>query len=391
MTNRLFPVLTLALLSSGPFLQAQSPGKKPKPAGVIVEGDVGKQLDELLLATDKADGGFCGVALVASKGKVLLQKGYGIADAEGNKPMPPDALYDWASVTKQFTATAMLRLIDASRLDDAGLRKLPARKVADAQHNKKWRKLSLDDPLSRFYPDVARDKAAVTLRQLLNHTSGIESGFKNDWKFDAQDRDSLMKLVLGLPMTSKPGEKWDYSNSAYAFVAGLIEVITEMSFEDYCDEMLWKPAGMKSATQIGRPNLDLARVPKIDRGKGFPDRPKDLAFAYGNKMNWGYRGCGGVVAPTEDMLAWDRALRDPKFLSKESLEELYKPALNKYALGWEIEGKRAEHSGGVRGVVTYYLRHLERDYVVALACTYTPKAHPKLTANQLAKVVEGGG
>src|SRR5262245_24790183 len=381
----------LALLCLGPALIAQKPGKAnapARPAGAIVDGEIGKHLDELLLGTDRADGGFCGIALVAAKGTVLLEKGYGLADVNGSKPMPPDALFDWASVTKQFTAAAMLRLIDASRLDEAGLRKLGVKKVADAVRNRKWRKLSLDDPLSRFFADAPKDKAAVTLRQLLNHTSGIESGFKGEWQFDAKSRDSLVKLVLGLPMTSKPGEKWDYSNSGYAFVAALIEIVTDMSFEDYCDEMLFKPAGMRSATMIGRPGLDLARVPKIDRGRGFTDRPKDFAFAYGNELTWGYRGCGGVVASLEDMRAWDRALRDPKFLTKQSLDDLYRPGLQDYALGWEVHGKRVEHSGGVLGVVTYYLRDLERDSVVALAFSHRPKTDPGQLASQLAKIVE---
>jgi CubicO group peptidase (beta-lactamase class C family) len=192
-------------------------------------------------------------------------------------------------------------------------------------------------------------------------------------------------------MTSAPGEKFDYSNSGYALAAAIIEKVTGSTFEDYCAEQVFAPAGMKSATMIGCPKLDLGRVPKIARGAGFTDRPKEFAFAYGNELNWGYRGCGGIVASTRDLFAWDRALRDGKFLSRKSLDELHRPAVKDYALGWEIrktpEGTRAEHSGGVLGVVTWYARHLDADYVIALACSYEPKSHPAQIGERLARIV----
>jgi len=390
------PLLFTAAPRDTPAAQhADAPSKGSAPskgdAHEVVAGDVGKALDAVMQDVDRAAGGFCGVVLVASKGKVVLEKGYGIADAAAKKAMPPDALFDWASVTKQFTAAAMLRLIDASRLDDAALRKLGSKKLAAALRGKRWKKLDLDDPLSRFFPEVPKDKAAVTLRQLLNHTSGIESGFKKEWKFDGGSRDSFVTLVLSLPMTSKPGRKFEYSNSGYTFVAAILETVTGMTFEEFCAEELFQPANMKSATMIGAPGLNLKRVPKIARGTGFTDRPQEFAFAYGNQLSWGYRGCGGVVASTEDMFAWDRALRDPKFLSKEALDALYQPGIDDYALGWQVRkvagGTRVEHSGGVLGVVTYYLRHLERDYVVAMACSYEPKTHPAEIAERLIRIV----
>jgi CubicO group peptidase (beta-lactamase class C family) len=372
-----------------------APGGKGKPAAAVVEGALGAELDEAVLAYDKDGGGFCGVVLVAAKGKKLLEKGYGPFDAAAQTTMPGDALFDWASVTKQFTAAAALRLIEQSRLKESDLAKLKAKALA--ANLKKWKNLKLDDPLSRFFPEAPKDKAAVTLRQLLNHTSGIQSGFRNEWKFDARDRESFVKLALGLPMESKPGEKWDYSNSGYALVAAIVERVSGLSFEEYAVDHVFRPAGMKEATFIGYGALDpsktpndLGRVPKIDRGVGFTDRPDDFRFAYGNALTWGYRGCGGVVAPTRDLFAWDRALRDPKFLSPASIEELYKVGLNDYALGWEVKkgegGLRVEHSGGVKGVVAYCLRLIDEDVVVALCCSYAPKDHPARFADRLARL-----
>jgi len=333
--------------------------------------DIGAELDRIVADFDKAGGGFCGSVIVASKGKVLLEKGYGLADAEAKKPIGTDALWDWASVSKQFTAAAVLKLQDQ-------------------------KKLKVDDPISKFFKDAPADKAKVTLRQLLNHTSGIEAGFGSGehWRCDSSKRDSFEQMMLKLPMTSKPGEKWEYSNSAYGFTAAIIEHVSGKTFEEFCVEQLFKPAGMKDATFIGREGLDPKRVPKIERGAGFTDRPADYAFAYGNQMSWGYRGCGGAVATTRDMLQWDRALRGDKVLSKVALADLYKPGLRDYSLGWFMlkspGGMRAEHGGGVKGVVTQYVRELDEDIVVALACSYQPKAHPQQLAEALIGAVRRG-
>jgi CubicO group peptidase (beta-lactamase class C family) len=322
-------------------------------------------LDKAVTSFDPKAGGFGGSVLVAVGGKVLLEKGYGLADKKAATPIGTDALWDWASVSKQFTAAAALKLQDQ-------------------------KKLSLDDPISKVYKDAPADKAKVTIRQLLNHTSGLQAGFRNDWEFDARDRESFEKMLLKVPMESKPGEKWEYSNSSYALVAAIVERVSGRSFEDFCVDELFKPAGMKDATFIGRDGLPLARVPKIARGAGFDGPRKDFAFAYGNAMSWGYRGCGGAVATTRDMLAWDRALRGEKVLSKNAKEQLYAPALKDYALGWFVSkiagGTRVEHGGGVEGVVTQYIRLLDEDIVVALACSYEPREHPQRLAEELIRI-----
>jgi CubicO group peptidase (beta-lactamase class C family) len=275
-------------------------------------------------------------------------------------------LWDWASVSKQFTAAALLRLQDK-------------------------KKLKLDDALRKFWPKAPTDKDRVTVRMLLNHTSGIEAGFRSEWDFDRSSRAALVSLVLGLPMTSQPGAAFEYSNSGYALAAALVEEITGTSFDKFCVEELFRPAGMRDACCIGWSKLDLDRVPKARRGEGFADRPPGFRFAYGNELTWGYRGCGGVVASTADMLAWDRALRAGKLLSKQALAQLYAPAKDGYALGWRIvdspHGCVAEHGGSVEGVVTHYWRLLDAPVVVALACNYEPETNPAVLAGQLAAAV----
>lgn len=356
------PVVSLVLAIAGLAASAPAQKRSRPPAEATVSGQLGERLDAIVAEFDADAGGFSGVVLVARDGKILLEKGYGLHDAATQQPIGVDSLWDWASVTKQFTAAALLRLQDK-------------------------KKLSLDDPLKKFWPKAPNDKKSVTVRQLLNHTSGIQSGFRGEWQWDRDRRESLEELILSLPMESKPGEKHDYSNSGYAFAAALVEKLSGMSFEDYCQKELFRPAGMPDACMIGDRDLDLARVPKIARGTGFTDRPAEFRFAYGNELTWGYRGCGGVVATVRDMFHWDQALRGTKVLSAKARKELYTPAKADYALGWQVRrlpaGECAFHSGGVLGVVTMYYRLLDENVVVALACNYEPKANPGQLAEQL--------
>lgn len=306
-----------------------------------------QDLDKIVRAFDGGD--FNGTVLVAVKGEVLLEQGYGFADRDGEKPMKADALWDWASVSKPFTAAAVLKLQDQG-------------------------KLSLDDPLSKFYWDAPEDKADVTLRQLLNHTSGIQAGFRSEWEYDPSSRESFERMMLKLPMESTPGTKWEYSNSAYVLVAAIVERVSKRPFEEFCIEALFKPAGMKDAGFIGTAGLDRSRVPKADGGRGFGGGREKFAFAYGDTLSWGYRGCGGVVATMRDMLAWDQALRGEKVLSEKAREEYYKAGLQDYALGWFVVGRgRVEHAGGVEGVLANYVRLLDEDVVVAVVLSYEPE------------------
>ena len=350
------------LLAPAAAQRATRPGKLAPPGPAIVDGDLGAQLDALVLAFDRDAGGFSGVVLVARDGRIALEKGYGVHDAAADAALDAGSLWDWASVSKQFTAAAVVRL-----------------------HDKK--KLSLDDPLTRHFPKVPADKKAVTVRHLLNHTSGIQSGFRSEWSFDRARRESLEQLVLGLPMEGEPGTRFDYSNSGYALAAALVERVSGKSFERYCVAELFRPAGMKDACTIGWGELDLARVPKVARGTGFTDRPAQFRFAYGNELTWGYRGCGGVVATARDLLAWDQALRGTKILSSAAKKELYAVGRDDYALGWIRRrlpcGEVVAHSGAVLGVVTMYYRLLEQNACVALACNYAPRASPEQLAQEL--------
>ncbi len=201
---------------------------------------------------------------------------------------------------------------------------------------------------------------------------------------DASNRDAVVKWFLSLPVSSKPGSKWEYSNLAYWVLGALVEKLSGDSYEKFCVEKLFRPAGMEDACFIGWKDLDLARVPKDKRGKG-------VHFAYGYEMSWGYRGSGGAVVSLEEMLLWDRALRGDKILSKRAKERMYEVGQNDYACGWFVDknmgGTIYRHSGRVGETSTAYLRWIDEDIVVALARSEISKEHPDETAKALATMV----
>lgn len=358
------------LLACAPsFARAYDTKKKSQKdaakSAAVVQGAGGKDADAYLTDAARFKEGFSGVALVARDGKVLLRKGYGVAQADKSTPIGADALFDWCSVTKQWTAAAVLKL-------------------------EMQKKLDIDAPLSKALKDVPKDKAKVTLRHLMNHTSGI--GRETPQPFsqaESEDRDALCRWVLGTKMAAEPGEKWEYSNAAYFLLAAIIEKVSGKSYEEYTRENVFKPANLTDTWFIGDPKLPMERVPQDDRGRG-------VKFAYGDRLTWGYRGAGGIVASVADMLAWDRALRGTKVLSEAAKKKYYEVGKNEYALGWEVKknGGAIEysHSGHTGKVVTFFLRWVDPDVVVALALNEEPpQEHPSLTAAALAAIARNAG
>jgi CubicO group peptidase (beta-lactamase class C family) len=180
------------------------------------------EFDKMLSAQFKPGETGC-AALVAVKGEIIYKKAFGMADLELNVPMQPDMIFRVGSITKQFTAIAILQLMEQG-------------------------KLSLQDDITKFIPDYPTQAYKITIEHLLTHTSGIKSytgvpDFQKYIKEDLSPAEAIDKFK-NLPMEFAPGTKWNYNNSGFFLLGYIIEKASEKTYAEYIDENLFKPAGM---------------------------------------------------------------------------------------------------------------------------------------------------
>lgn len=328
-------VLVVSALGAG-ATRRPAAANEVRPSEIVTP--LGRRIDDAIRAT--AGDALWGTVLVAKGGEVVLAKGYGFADYRA-KPNAADSLFELASVSKQVTATAILRLEQQKRLVTS-------------------------DPITKFFKDLPADKRGVTLDHLLHHTAGLspELGVPYAW---VGTRDAYVKLVLAAPLVEAPGAKFAYSNVGYALLAAVVEVVTARPFEDYVRKELFEVAGLS--------DTGFVKDERLVRSERVTTRACDDCQADWTAANWywgwGYRGMGGVVTTALDVLAWDRALRGDKVLGAPAKAKLHAPGKERYACGWRVETTergttKASHSGGVRGYATLVSRWLEEDALVVI-------------------------
>ncbi|HKS28739.1 MAG TPA: serine hydrolase domain-containing protein [Pyrinomonadaceae bacterium] len=333
-------LITLCLLSQAHFAPAQTRARPASRKGVI-KGESGAKLDRIL--TRYTMYGFSGTVLVAQGGKIILNRGYGLADRKSGAPNTEDSVFAIGSLTKQFTAAAILQL------EDEG-------------------KLRTQDLASKYLGEFPQDKAAITLHHLLTHTSGLISDGANA-RLPLEDRDEYIEAVKRTRLRSQPGEKFYYSNVGYNLLAAIVEKVSGLSFEDYLQQRLFKPAGMKSTGFINRRAWNRALLSigyepaAIGSGSFSPGEIKP--------SKWDDRGAGGVLSTTTDLYRWHLALEGGRILSSDSKRKLYTPFLNDYAYGWEVrktkQGTLAiQHGGDVPGFQSWLARFPEEKLVVVM-------------------------
>ncbi len=318
------------LFALAAFLSSATFQDETKP---IVRGDLGARLDDYL--TRSAAFGFSGSVLVKKGGEIVLSKGYGLADRSAKTPNAPDTIHDIGSLTKQFTATAILLL------EQDG-------------------KLSISDTLPKFFRDVPADKREIQLHHLLTHTSGLPRGSERVAS-SLQDRDALVKILFELPLESKPGARHAYSNLGYGLLAVVVEKVSGRTFEEYLSERLFRPAGLSSTGFRGDGRLDAAHAAHGSRGPpeadlsgskmtGEHENPWEPSLATACWYSWGLRGAGGVLTTILDLERWHRAIGSDSILRAAAREKLFRPFKDNYACGWYVQktqrGARwIEHGG----------------------------------------------
>lgn len=311
-----------------------------------------------------------GTILVHQKGETLLKKSYGLASLELEVPMPENAIFEIGSVTKQFTAVAILKLVEAG-------------------------KLAFEDDFTK-YLDYDTKGRKVTIDQLLNHTSGIAS-YTEIEEFGSlvpQDlpRDTLIRILETKDFLFEPGEALIYNNSAYFILGLIIEKVTEKTYEEYLKEIIFNPLGMN--------NTYYCSTSKVLKNKayGYDYTPEGLNQKQYLNHAWPY-AAGSLCSTTEDLLIWMKAIHAGKLLSTEQYQELITPKnLNngtpiRYAMGLahfnNYGNEEISHGGGIPGFLTQTNYFPEQDlYIISITNTAGPHGGSFFVDNLMWKLLE---
>ncbi len=303
------------------------------------------KIHEYIAAMEKQS--YAGAILVAQNGSVLYKQGIGMAIRSTNTPNTPRTVFTIGSITKQFTAAAILKL-------------------------QMMNKLHVTDHISTYIPNVPDDKQDITIHHLLTHSAGFASAIGGD--FSPISRDDFVANVMKAPLVSPPGQRYLYSNIGYSLLGIIIENISGQRYEQFLNQYLFTPAGMTS-TGYSIPNWDsdiVAHGYTQNRDWGtLLDKPWD-----GNAPYWHLRANGGILSTVEDMYKWHLALLGTKILSDEVKQMMFTPHISEgpegrsyYGYGWAIfttprNTRLVAHNGGNRIFSADMMRFLDDDVVI---------------------------
>jgi CubicO group peptidase (beta-lactamase class C family) len=276
---------------------------------------------------------FMGTVLVASEDEIILDKGYGFADLEWGIPNSSKTKFRLGSLTKQFTAAAILLLGERGQLD-------------------------VRDSVMKFVPEAPSEWNAITLFHLLTHTSGIPNftAFADyaSLKHLPATPEQLVERFRDKPLEFQPGEKWSYSNSGYVLLGHLIERICGQSYAQFVEQNLFKPLSMVHS------GYDSNSAIIQNRASGYVPDPSGPLNAEYIHMTIPL-SAGGLYSTTWDLLRWERALFSGKVLSSVALEQMITPFKDAYAFGLRVRNENGqeviEHGGGIEGfnaMLAYY-------------------------------------
>lgn len=358
---RFVTLLILGLL----FVQF-TPAQTPRAKQLVAK------VDEYMNAAVKFEK-FSGSILIVRSGVPVVTRSYGMANRELKVPNTPKTVFQLGSVSKQFTAMAIMQL-------------------------KERGKLNLNDSICKYLDDCPATWQGITIHHLLTHTSGIK-GFSTlpDWderiSVLSYTRKGFVKEFRDLPLEFAPGEKYEYSNSGYYLLGLIIERTSGKSYGEFLSENIFVPLGMKSSKYNEHPALVPNRATgyywELDSFISAPNENLALSF-----------GSSGIYTTIKDLLLWDQALYTEKLVSRKSLKEIFTPYTKgapegnqySYGYGWNI-GKKFDrqttsHSGRHNGFKAYILR-FPAERVTVLVQGNSDRANATRTGTNLAAIVFG--
>ena len=306
--------------------------------GVVINNDTCIKIDKYLsqLVIEK---NFSGGLLIIKDGKKILSKGYGWANKESGIAFTPSTLASMGSITKSFTASAIMKLFEQKKLD-------------------------LKDNLKNFFPSVPPDKAGISIHQLLTHSSGFHELQNDGGDYEKIEKEEYLSRVFNVPLSFKPGEKAVYTNINMGILAIIIEQVSGMNYESFLKKYLFTPAGIKNIGYCypAADNINIAHG--YQNGKDWGTHPQHFAVAGGGPY-WNLKGSGGLQASLNDMYLWAMGI-SKSILSKESIEKMFTPYIKEeetngfYSFGYGCtisksrRNTKAIDNGGSNGV--YFAR-----------------------------------
>jgi len=307
---------------------------------------------------------FMGTVLLARGSDVLFNKGYGSANLEWAIPDAPSVKFRLGSVTKQFTAAAILLL------EERG-------------------KLNINDPVKKYMPDAPAAWDKVTIFHLLTHTSGIPSftGFPDypSTEATATTPEKLVARFRDKPLEFQPGEKWNYSNSGYVLLGYLLEKVSGQTYSDFVQQNIFKPLGMNDSGYDSNSEIILHRASGYVPG---PHGPLNSGYIH---MTIPF-SAGSLYSTTEDLLRWEQGLFGGKILSSASLQKMITPFKNDYALGVGVQTEngrqKVSHGGGIEGFNTS-LAYFPADKLTVVVLSNINGGAPDDIAVKLAAIAHG--
>ncbi|HEY1660667.1 MAG TPA: serine hydrolase domain-containing protein [Candidatus Sulfotelmatobacter sp.] len=308
-----------------------------------------------------------GLALLVSRdGKIVQAQGYGLSNVELNVPVKPETIFQSGSVGKQFTATAVMMLVEEG-------------------------KISLDDPIGKYLKNAPLAWNEVTIRELLSHTAGFTDYPENfDFRRDYTEP-QLLKIVEGIPLAFPPGTKWSYSNLGYLTLGILIHQVTGEFYGDFLQGRIFHPLGMTTTRIISEADI----VP--NRAAGYRLVKGELKNQEWVSPTLNTTADGALYFSILDLAKWDAALYTETLLKRSSLQQMWtivklkngEPNSGHYGFGWEILEKNGhhvlDHGGSWQGFKTHISRYVD-DKLTVVVLTNLDSADPGRIADHVAKL-----
>ena len=324
------------------------------------------KLDDVISA-EMAKQHIPGLALsVMRDGAVIKAQGYGLANVELDVPVKPETIFQTGSVGKQFTATAVMMLVEEG-------------------------KVSLDDPISKYLPGTPASWGAIRVRHLLSHTSGVPDYETDSLKKGKEafinlrkdyTEDELLRKFETLPLDFAPGEKHSYSNTGYVLLGILIHKVTGKFYGDFLQERIFRPLGMNATRIISEADI----IP--NRSQGYRLVKGELKNQEWVSPSLNTTADGALYTSVLDMAKWDAALYTEKLLKRASLDQMWTPTrLNDgktagYGFGWRVRTLNGhhivEHGGAWQGFTTHIARYVD-DKLTIVILTNLDSDHSDLT------------